>query len=57
MLGIAPKGEFVSCELGFLVAVVQGAKQMREVSGLMLTGLVKLIKRVIPWTDMGGRLF
>ena len=54
MLGIAPKGEFVSRELGFLAAAVQGAKQMREVSGLMLTGLVKLIERVIPWTDMGG---
>lgn len=54
MLGIAPKGEFVSRELGFLAAALQGAKQMREVSGLMLTGLVKLLERVIPWTDMGG---
>lgn len=54
MLGIAPKGDFASRELGFLAAAVQGAKQMWEVSGLMLTGLVKLIERVIPWTDMGG---
>lgn len=54
MLGIAPKGEFSSRELGFFAAAGQGAKQMWEVSGLMLTGLVKLIERVIPWTDMGG---
>jgi regulator of sigma E protease len=54
MFGIAPTGEFSSRELGFLEAAVQGARQIREVSGLMIQGIVKLVERVIPWTDMGG---
>jgi regulator of sigma E protease len=54
MLGIAPKGEVLSRELGFFAAAVQGGRQIWEVSGLMVMGIVKLIERVIPWTDMGG---
>jgi regulator of sigma E protease len=54
MFGIAPSGEFSSRELGFLEAAVQGGRQIWEVSGLMVTGIVKLVERVIPWTDMGG---
>jgi len=54
MLGIAPKGEFVTREMNMFSAAVEGAKQIWEISGLMLTGIVKLIERVIPWTDMGG---
>jgi regulator of sigma E protease len=54
MFGIAPSGEFSSRELGFLDAAVQGAIQIREVSGLMIQGIIKLVERVIPWTDMGG---
>lgn len=54
MLGIAPEGEFASRELNFFTAAAQGVKQIWDVSGLMLTGLVKLIERVVPWTDMGG---
>lgn len=54
MLGIAPKGELSSRELGFFAAAVQGGRQIWEVSGLMVMGIVKLIERVIPWTDMGG---
>jgi len=54
MLGIAPKGELLSRELGFFAAAVQGGRQIWEVSGLMVMGIVKLIERVIPWTDMGG---
>ena len=54
MFGIAPSGEFSSRELGFFDAAVQGAIQIREVSGLMIQGIVKLVERVIPWTDMGG---
>jgi regulator of sigma E protease len=54
MLGIAPKGEFLSRELGFFASAVQGGRQIWEVSGLMVMGIVKLIERVIPWTDMGG---
>jgi regulator of sigma E protease len=54
MLGIAPKGELLSRELGFFAAAAQGGRQIWEVSGLMVMGIVKLIERVIPWTDMGG---
>lgn len=54
MLGIAPKGEFVTRELGFLDSAIQGGRQIRDVSGLMIMGIVKLVERVIPWTDMGG---
>jgi len=54
MFGIAPSGEFSSRELGLFDAAIQGAIQIREVSGLMITGIVKLVERVIPWTDMGG---
>lgn len=54
MFGIAPSGEFSSRDLGLLDAAVQGGRQIWEVSGLMVTGIVKLIERVIPWTDMGG---
>ncbi|MDO9583101.1 MAG: RIP metalloprotease RseP [Desulfomicrobium sp.] len=54
MLGIAPKGEILSRELGFFAAAVQGGYQIWEISGLMIMGIVKLIERVIPWTDMGG---
>jgi regulator of sigma E protease len=54
MLGIAPKGEILSRELGFFAAAVQGGYQIWEISGLMVMGIVKLIERVIPWTDMGG---
>lgn len=54
MLGIAPKGEFKTRELGLLAAAAQGGHQIWEVSGLMLMGIVKLIERVIPVTDMGG---
>jgi regulator of sigma E protease len=54
MLGIAPKGELLSRELGLFDAAVQGARQIWEVSGLMVMGIVKLIERVIPVSDMGG---
>lgn len=54
MLGIAPKGEVVTRELGFLDSAIQGGRQIRDVSGLMIMGIVKLVERVIPWTDMGG---
>ena len=54
MLGIAPKGEFITRELGFLDSAIQGGRQIRDVSGLMIMGIVKLVERVIPWTDMGG---
>ena len=54
MFGIAPSGDVSSRELGFLQSAVQGGRQIWEVSGLMLTGIVKLVERVIPWTDMGG---
>lgn len=54
MLGIAPKGEFATREMGGFNAAIEGAVQIWEVSGLMLMGIVKLIERVIPWTDMGG---
>lgn len=54
MFGIAPSGEFSSRDLGLLEAAVQGGRQIWEVSGLMITGIVKLVERVIPWTDMGG---
>lgn len=54
MLGIAPKGEFTSRELSFLGAAAEGGRQIWEVSGLMVMGIVKLVERVIPWTDMGG---
>ena len=54
MMGIAPSGEFSSRELGFLDSAIQGGRQIREVSGLMIMGIVKLVERVIPWTDMGG---
>ena len=54
MLGIAPKGEIVARELSFMAASWHGARQIWEVSGLMVMGIVKLIERVIPWTDMGG---
>lgn len=54
MMGIAPSGELSSRELSFLGAAVQGGRQIREVSGLMIMGIVKLVERVIPWTDMGG---
>jgi regulator of sigma E protease len=54
MMGIAPSGELSTRELGFLGAAVQGGRQIWEVSGLMIMGIVKLVERVIPWTDMGG---
>lgn len=54
MLGIAPKGEFSTRELGFMAASFQGARQIWDVTGLMIMGIVKLVERVIPWTDMGG---
>ncbi len=54
MLGIAPKGEVLTRQLGFFAAAVQGGRQIWEVSGLMVMGIVKLIERVIPLTDMGG---
>ncbi len=54
MLGIAPKGEILTRQLGLFDAAVQGGDQIWEVSGLMVMGIVKLIERVIPLTDMGG---
>lgn len=54
MLGIAPLGEFATRELGFVSASVQGARQIWDVSSLMVMGIIKLVERVIPWTDMGG---
>ena len=54
MLGIAPKGELMTRDLGFFAASVQGARQIWDVSGLMVMGIIKLVERVIPWTDMGG---
>lgn len=54
MMGIAPSGELSSRELSFLAAAVQGGRQIKEVSTLMVMGIVKLVERVIPWTDMGG---
>lgn len=54
MLGIAPRGDFATRELGFLASSVQGARQIWDVTGLMVMGIVKLVERVIPWTDMGG---
>jgi regulator of sigma E protease len=54
MIGIAPKGELLSRDLGFFDAAVQGARQIWEVSGLMVMGIIKLIERVIPLSDMGG---
>jgi regulator of sigma E protease len=54
MLGIAPKGEIQTRQLGFFDAAIQGGRQIWEVSGLMVMGIVKLIERVIPLTDMGG---
>lgn len=54
MLGIAPRGDFATRELGFAAASVQGAKQIWDVTGLMVVGIIKLVEQVIPWTDMGG---
>lgn len=54
MLGIAPKGEILTRQLGLFDAAIQGGNQIWEVSGLMVMGIVKLIERVIPLTDMGG---
>jgi regulator of sigma E protease len=54
MLGIAPRGDFATRELGFLASSVQGARQIWDVTGLMVMGIIKLVERVIPWTDMGG---
>lgn len=54
MLGIAPRGDVASKNLNFFQAAVEGGRQIATVSGLMLQGIVKLIERVIPWSDMGG---
>jgi len=54
MLGIAPKGEFATRDLSFLGAAVEGGRQIWQVSGLMVAGIIKLVERVVPWTDMGG---
>jgi regulator of sigma E protease len=54
MLGIAPRGEFATRELGFVAASIQGARQIWDVTGLMVMGIIKLVEQVIPWTDMGG---
>lgn len=54
MLGIAPSGAITTRELNGLQAAVAGAEQIWNVSGLMITGIVKLVERVIPWSDMGG---
>lgn len=54
MLGIAPKGELRTIHPDFLDAALHGARQIWDLSSLMIQGLAKLIERVIPWTDMGG---
>jgi regulator of sigma E protease len=54
MLGIAPRGDVESRALGFLDAGIQGGRQIWEVSGLMIMGIIKLVERVIPVSDMGG---
>lgn len=54
MLGIAPKGEISHRPMNGWQAAVAGVEQIWDVSGLMLTGIIKLVERVVPWTDMGG---
>lgn len=54
MLGISPSGDVSHRELNGLQAAVAGGEQIWNVSGLMITGIVKLVERVIPWSDMGG---
>ena len=54
MLGVAPRGDLVTRPLGVAAAAIQGARQIWDITGLMVMGIVKLVERVIPWTDMGG---
>lgn len=54
MLGIAPRGDLLARSLGFGASSIQGAKQIWDITGLMIMGIIKLVERVIPWTDMGG---
>jgi len=54
MLGISPSGEIHNRPLSLAEAAWQGILHIGRVTHLMLLSIIKLIERVIPWTDMGG---
>lgn len=54
MLGVAPAGTTQHRPLTVAEAAWEGFVHIGRVTGLMLQGIVKLIERVVPWTDVGG---
>lgn len=54
MLGIAPAGVTAHRTLSVPEAAWEGLRHIGQVTTLMLQGIIKLIERVIPWSDVGG---
>jgi regulator of sigma E protease len=54
MLGIAPAGVTERRMLSVPEAAWEGLRHIGQVTSLMLQGIIKLIERVIPWSDVGG---
>ncbi|BDV00310.1 zinc metalloprotease [Thermodesulfomicrobium sp. WS] len=54
MLGIAPAGATERRMLSVPEAAWEGLRHIGQVTSLMLQGIIKLIERVIPWSDVGG---
>ncbi len=54
MLGVSPAAVLQHRPLTVAEAAWEGVLHIGRVTGLMLQGIIKLIERVIPWTDVGG---
>jgi len=57
MIGISPSGQTFTRQLGPASALVGGFVQTYQVAKLTWTSIVKLIKRQIPMSTLGGPLF
>lgn len=54
MIGVAPKGEVVTLELGFLDSLLYAYEKTIFASTMIFQGVQKLISGVIPSSEIGG---
>ncbi len=54
MIGVAPKGEVVTLELGFFDSLLYAYEKTIFASTMIFQGVQKLISGVIPSSEIGG---
>ena len=54
LVGISPKGDVKNVSYGLFESLQKGVIKTYDMSKLMLVGIVKMIKRVIPADNIGG---